>query len=193
LQRTVKPQRGRAASASFHCALAARSKGQRAAAELRRYAARPAGAQIVTLSLVLAGVVLCLGARDIGAQELPPNVSREPNCLPDTLCLKEGDIYIPSTVPDGFSRAPNCADGTICVSESLYMVHADFLAIREFAERQFPADNWEVTDIAAVMDDIVVVTIQTKERGWSWGAGARFLIEKRDGGWAVIRRSRWVV
>jgi hypothetical protein len=39
LQRTVQPRRGRAASASFHCALAARSIGQRAAAELRRYAA----------------------------------------------------------------------------------------------------------------------------------------------------------
>jgi hypothetical protein len=40
LQRTVMPRRGRAASASFHCALAARSTRQRAAGELRRYAAR---------------------------------------------------------------------------------------------------------------------------------------------------------
>jgi hypothetical protein len=36
LQRTVIAQHRRAASASFHCALAARSIGQRAAAELRR-------------------------------------------------------------------------------------------------------------------------------------------------------------
>ena len=36
LQRTVRPQRGRAASASFHCAHAARRLAQRAAAELRR-------------------------------------------------------------------------------------------------------------------------------------------------------------
>jgi hypothetical protein len=36
LQRTVQPQRGRAASASFHYALAARWTAQRAAAELRR-------------------------------------------------------------------------------------------------------------------------------------------------------------
>jgi hypothetical protein len=36
LQRTVKRYRERAASASFHCALAARSNPQRAAAELRR-------------------------------------------------------------------------------------------------------------------------------------------------------------
>ena len=36
LQRTVIRRRGRAASASFHCALAARSNRQRAAAELRR-------------------------------------------------------------------------------------------------------------------------------------------------------------
>jgi hypothetical protein len=36
LQGTVQPQRVRAASASFHGALAARSKPQRAAAELRR-------------------------------------------------------------------------------------------------------------------------------------------------------------
>ena len=36
LQRTVERCRGRAASASFHCALAARSNRQRAAAELRR-------------------------------------------------------------------------------------------------------------------------------------------------------------
>jgi hypothetical protein len=36
LQRTVIPQRGRAAIASFHCALAARWTAQRAAAELRR-------------------------------------------------------------------------------------------------------------------------------------------------------------
>ena len=40
LQRTVERYRGRAASAAFHYALAARSKPQRAAAELRRYAAR---------------------------------------------------------------------------------------------------------------------------------------------------------
>jgi hypothetical protein len=36
LQRTVQAQRGRAASASFHYALAARWTAQRAAAELRR-------------------------------------------------------------------------------------------------------------------------------------------------------------
>jgi hypothetical protein len=36
LQRTVPPVMRRAASASFHYALAARSIGQRAAAELRR-------------------------------------------------------------------------------------------------------------------------------------------------------------
>jgi hypothetical protein len=36
LQRTVIPQHMRATSASFHYALAVRSKGQRAAAELRR-------------------------------------------------------------------------------------------------------------------------------------------------------------
>ncbi len=36
LQRTVMPQHRRAASASFHYALAARWLGQRAAAELRR-------------------------------------------------------------------------------------------------------------------------------------------------------------
>ena len=36
LQRTVERYRGRAASASFHYALAARSNLQRAAAELRR-------------------------------------------------------------------------------------------------------------------------------------------------------------
>ncbi len=36
LQRTVKRYRRRAVSVSFHCALAARSKRQRAAAELRR-------------------------------------------------------------------------------------------------------------------------------------------------------------
>ena len=40
LQRTVIRHRGRAASASFHYALAARSNRQRAAAELRRYTAR---------------------------------------------------------------------------------------------------------------------------------------------------------
>jgi hypothetical protein len=38
LQRTVIRCRGRAASASFHYALAARYNCQRAAAELRRYA-----------------------------------------------------------------------------------------------------------------------------------------------------------
>ena len=39
LQRTVKPQHRRGASASFHCAHAARWTRDRAAAELRRYAA----------------------------------------------------------------------------------------------------------------------------------------------------------
>ncbi len=39
LQRTVIPQHRRDASASFHYALAASSNRQRAAAELRRYAA----------------------------------------------------------------------------------------------------------------------------------------------------------
>src|SRR5262245_56559094 len=42
LQRTVERYRGRAASASFHYALAARYNPQRAAAELRRYTARMA-------------------------------------------------------------------------------------------------------------------------------------------------------
>ena len=36
LQRAVRRYRGRAASASFHSALAARGRPQRAAAELRR-------------------------------------------------------------------------------------------------------------------------------------------------------------
>jgi hypothetical protein len=39
LQRTVIPKRWRGASASFHYALAPRITRQRAAAELRRYAA----------------------------------------------------------------------------------------------------------------------------------------------------------
>jgi len=39
LQRTVQQHRGRAGSASFHYALAARSNPHRAAAELRRCAA----------------------------------------------------------------------------------------------------------------------------------------------------------
>jgi hypothetical protein len=42
LQRTVIPQHVRAASASFHYALAARITRRRAAAELRRYTARMA-------------------------------------------------------------------------------------------------------------------------------------------------------
>ena len=37
LQRTVRRHHGRAASAPFHFALASLSRGQRAAAELRRY------------------------------------------------------------------------------------------------------------------------------------------------------------
>jgi len=40
LQRTVIRQRGRGANTSFHYALAERSIGRRAAAELRRYAHR---------------------------------------------------------------------------------------------------------------------------------------------------------
>jgi hypothetical protein len=51
LQRTVIRRRGRGASASFHCAHAPRSKRQRAAAELRRYAARFV---VAGLSLVFA-------------------------------------------------------------------------------------------------------------------------------------------
>jgi hypothetical protein len=165
------------------------------AAELGRYASQTDHTEIDMPRLTIAAAAFCLSfaAWGIGAQELPPNLSREPNCVAGTHCLKEGDIYIPSTVPEGFSRTPNCAHGTICVSELLYMDHVDFLAIREFAERHLPADNWEVTDIAAVMDDIVVVTVQTKERGWSWGAGARFLVEKQGDEWAIIRTSRWVV
>jgi len=41
LRRTVRRHRGRAASASFHDVLAARSMWQRAAAELRRWATIP--------------------------------------------------------------------------------------------------------------------------------------------------------
>jgi len=40
LQRTVTRRRGDGASATFHCALAPRFTRQRAAAQLRRYAAR---------------------------------------------------------------------------------------------------------------------------------------------------------
>jgi hypothetical protein len=42
LQRTVTRRRGRAARAPFHYARASRFTRQRAAAELRRYAAHPA-------------------------------------------------------------------------------------------------------------------------------------------------------
>ena len=49
LQRTVIGRRGRAASAPFHYALAPRFTGQRAAAELRRYAAAALSREEVTL------------------------------------------------------------------------------------------------------------------------------------------------
>jgi hypothetical protein len=51
LQRTVRRYRGRAASASFHYALAARTNRQRAAAELRRYAA-PAAILVIVERVV---------------------------------------------------------------------------------------------------------------------------------------------
>ena len=62
LQRTVTRRRGRAASASFHYALAARWIAQRAAAELRRYATlmRP---------LLLATVLAFIAARAVKADE----------------------------------------------------------------------------------------------------------------------------
>jgi hypothetical protein len=56
LQRTVRGHRWRAASAPLHCALAPRFTRRRAAAELRRYAARSAVALCLSL-LVSAGAL----------------------------------------------------------------------------------------------------------------------------------------
>jgi hypothetical protein len=124
---------------------------------------------------------------------LPPDFSREPNCIEGTTCIGKDDIYIGSAVPDGFSREPDCAEHTICVSNNLYLVQDDFMAIKELIDSEFDTGTWEITDIRDVMEGIVVVTAQTKDRGWSWGAGKRFLLEKGRDGWKIIRDQTWIV
>src|SRR5688572_29928938 len=95
----------------------------------------------------------CLSA--LAAEELPSNLSREPNCIEGTFCLSEDAIYIPSTVPEGFSREPGCLEQTICVPEHLYMLHEDFVGIREVVESSFGARDLFIERVEEVMHGIV--------------------------------------
>ena len=102
-------------------------------------------------------------------------------------------VYLTEALPPGFTREPSCTDHTICVSKPLFMLDADFLAIRDLALAEIPKEGWEITAIKDVMSGMVLVTAQTKDRGFSWGAGERFLVERQNQKWVVIRKQHWVV
>lgn len=122
----------------------------------------------VVSAVLLAWVMAC------GAGEQPP------------------PVHLTEAVPAGFTREPECKERTICVSKSLLMLDADFLAIRDLALAEVPEDDWEITAIKDVMTGMVLVTAQTRDRGFSWGAGVRLLIEKQQAGWVVVRKQHWV-
>lgn len=130
----------------------------------------------------------------LAAEELPANLSREPNCIEGTFCMSEDAIYIPSTVPEGFSREPSCLEQTICVPEHMYMLHEDFVAIREVVELTFGARDLIVQRIEEVMSGIVHVrAVTTNYNPANDGGGADYLVEKQDDKWVVLREQNWVI
>ena len=130
----------------------------------------------------------------LAAEQLPSNLSREPNCVEGTFCLKENDIYIPSTVPQGFSREPNCQEQTICVPEHLYMLHEDFIGIRQVVESSFGARDLLIESVEEVMHGIVHVRAVTRNyRPPNDGGGADYLVEKQEGKWVILRGQNWVI
>src|SRR5205814_8832115 len=88
LQRTVRRHHGRAASAPFHFALASLSRGQRAAAELRRYAlsawlTSKGRFGVLVITCILSG---CAGSNAAPVPRTSASESRVISCTVPDLC-----------------------------------------------------------------------------------------------------------
>lgn len=132
-------------------------------------------------------LVVLLAASICHAEKLPANLSREPNCIKDTFCLKKDDVYIDNmTLPTGFSREPDCSADVkvICVSKSLYLEAKELIEITKATEaeiKDFPPASIKFN---AVMNNIVLVSVYKQDY-----FGTNLLLEKQaDRRWVVIRK-----
>jgi hypothetical protein len=136
---------------------------------------------IVTI-LLAATIPFCL------AESLPANLSREPNCIKDTYCLKITDQYIDNeTLPAGFEREPKCNEAVhlACVSNQLYLEAKEFLQIKTLILK-------EVKDLLPakikydyVMSGVIKVTIEKKHY-----FRKEFLLEiDKTHNWVIFRKS----
>jgi len=139
--------------------------------------------------LIRIGVALLflLSALNCYAEKLPSNLSREPNCIKNTYCLKKDGVYIDnSTLPEGFSREPNCNAGirVICVSKLLFLEAKELIAIRNVAEAEVKNAPPAEIKVDGVMNNIVLVSVYKHNY-----FGINLLLEKQtDKGWIVIRK-----
>lgn len=139
---------------------------------------------VILSSFSLAGIA--------ATEELPSNMSREPNCIEGTFCLGKDDIYIPATVPEGFSREPNCVPNTACVSEYLYLLAEDFVEIQNLAIDEVRFEDAEVKEIRNIMNGVVHVIIGPSNPRQGYRYGADILIEKTLDGWVLLREQTWI-
>ena len=132
-------------------------------------------------------VPLLLVGLDCHAEKLPPSLSREPNCVNNTVCLKKDQVYIDnSTLPEGFSRDPLCnADiKVICVSKFLYLEAKELVSIKSAAEAELRGTPPAKMRIDAVMTSIVLVSVYKQDY-----FGVFLLMEwQPEKGWVVLRK-----
>ena len=118
----------------------------------------------------------------IAEENLPSNLSREPNCIPDTYCMKPGDTYIPSTVPIGFSRKPDCVTDTICVDEHVYMLEKDFLILKDVIDSEIVSHREVKIYLSEIMSGIMLVNVHRPHY-----FSQRILLEANGDTWEVLR------
>lgn len=136
-------------------------------------------------------MVFVLATSICHAEKLPPNLSREPNCIKDTFCLTKDDVYIDNvTLPKGFSRQPDCNDDVkvICVSTGLYLEAKELIEIRKVAEAEIEGSPPASIKFSAVMSNIVLVSVHKQHY-----FGTNLLLEKQaDRRWIVIRKEHMI-
>lgn len=134
-------------------------------------------------TVVSMGLLVCTGH----AENLPANLSREPHCLKNTVCLKPNDVYRDTvTLPAGFSREPKCSADVkvVCVSASLSVEAKELAEIRKLAESEVKDSPAASMRVDPVMGEIVLVSVHKANY-----FGVKLLLEKQAAkGWVVLRK-----
>lgn len=135
---------------------------------------------------ILLTLLLSVASINCFAEKLPSNLSREPNCIKNSYCLKEGDVYVDNSIlPKGFSREPDCnADiKVICVSKVLYLEAKELIVIKNIIKEKVKNSPPAGIKIDAVMDNIVLVSVYKRDY-----FGIKLLLEKQNNkGWVIIK------